>query len=139
MWETYGLVRLSGISRGRAVPLVWCVLEHGRATGAYPVDQGLLDQAATRLPRSCQVVLLADRGCADTRLMGQLQRLGWHFRLRIKSNFWVSRPGGAPGQVGRIGVAPGHARFWQHGWRTQKYYGPVHVAAARPVGSKEYW
>ena len=136
LWETYGIVRLSGISRGRAA-LVWCVWEHGRATVAYQVSQGVLDQAATLLPRSCKVVFLADRGFADTRLMGHLQRRGWHFRMRIKSNFWVYRPGCAPVQGGRIGLAPGQARFWQHVWLTQKYDGPVPVAAARPLGSKE--
>ena len=103
LWDTYCIVRLSVISRGRAVPLVWCVLEHGSATVAYQVYQGVLDKAATLLPRACQVVCLADRGFADTRFMGQLKRLGWHFRRRIKSNFWVYRPGCAPWQVGRIG------------------------------------
>jgi hypothetical protein len=28
LWERYGLVRLSLISRGRAVPIVWKVLQH---------------------------------------------------------------------------------------------------------------
>src|SRR5215471_18980868 len=28
LWNTYCLIRLSVIYRGRAVPLVWCVLEH---------------------------------------------------------------------------------------------------------------
>jgi hypothetical protein len=137
--DTDCIVRLSVIYRGRAVPLVWCVLEHGSATVASQGYQGLLDKAATLLPRSCQVGFLADRGFADTRLMGQLKRLGWHCRMRIKAHFWVARPGCAPWQVGRIGCAPGHARFWHPVWRTQKYYGPVHVAAARPVGSKESW
>jgi hypothetical protein len=139
LWDSYCIVRLSVIYRGRAVPLVWCVLEHGSATVAYQVYQGLLDKAATLLPRSCKVVFLADRGFADTRLMGHLQRLGWHFRIRIKANFWVYRPGCDPLQVGRIGLAPGQARFWHHVWLTQKSYGPVHVAAARPLGSKESW
>ena len=33
LWNTYCMVRLSVIYRGRAVPLVWCVLEHGSADG----------------------------------------------------------------------------------------------------------
>ena len=28
LWNTYGLVRISIISRGRAIPLVWSILEH---------------------------------------------------------------------------------------------------------------
>ena len=87
LWDPYCIVRLSVIYRGRAVPVVWYVLEHGSAAVAYPVYQALLDEAAKLLPRSCQGVFLADRGFADTQLMGHLKRLGWHLRMRIKANF----------------------------------------------------
>ena len=50
-----------------------------------------------RSRRYCQpgvkVVFLADRGFADTELLAQLRRLGWHFRIRIKATFSVLRPG----------------------------------------------
>jgi hypothetical protein len=32
LWNTYCVARISVIYRGRAVPLVWCVLEHGSAS-----------------------------------------------------------------------------------------------------------
>ena len=89
LWNTYCMVRWSVIYRGRAVPWVWCVLEHGSATVAYDVYKALLDKANTLVPFVCKVVFLADRGFADTELMGYLKRRGWHFRLRIKSNFWI--------------------------------------------------
>ena len=63
------------------------MLEHGRAAVASTVYQAVLDEAAKLLPRSCQGVFLADRGFADTQLMGHLKRLGWHLRMRIKANF----------------------------------------------------
>jgi len=132
LWNTYGIVRLSVVYRGRAIPLVWCVLAHGSATVAYEVYKELLDKAAQLLPRSCQVVFLADRGFADTQLLGHLKRLGWHFRMRIKSNFWVYRPDRDPFQAGRIGLAPGQARLWHRVWLTGKHCGPVHLAVARP-------
>src|SRR4029434_732636 len=135
LWNTYCIVRLSVIYRGRAVPLVWCVLVHGSATVAYEVYKELLDKAAKRLPHACQVVFLADRGFADTQLLGHLKRLGWHFRIRIKANFWVYRPDRAPFQAGRIGWAPGQARFWHRVWLTGKYFGPVHLAVAPPLCS----
>lgn len=139
LWDTYCIVRLSVIYRGRAVPVVWYVLEHGSAAVASTVYQALLDEAAKLLPRSCKGVFLADRGFADTQLMGHLKRLGWHFRMRIKSNFWVYRPGCAPLQVGRIGLAPGQARFWHTVWLTGTYFGPVHLAVARPLGPEDPW
>src|SRR6266480_6406030 len=93
LWNTYCLVRLSVIYRGRAVPVVWCVIEHPSAAVAYEEYQGLLEKAATLVPFACKVVVLADRGFADTELMHHLKHLGWHFRIRIKSNFWIYRPG----------------------------------------------
>jgi hypothetical protein len=32
LWNTYCLVRLSLVYPGRAIPIVWTVLEHGSAT-----------------------------------------------------------------------------------------------------------
>src|SRR5215510_4590125 len=139
LWNTYCMVRLSVIYRGRAVPLVWCVLEHGSATVAYDVYKGLLDKANTLVPFACKVVLLADRGFADTELMGHLKRLGWHFRLRIKSNFWISCPGHGGFQVRDIALACGQARFWHGVCVTRKRFGSVHLAVARPLASDEYW
>ena len=93
LWETYCLIRLSVIYRGRAVPLVWCVLQHGSAQVSFEAYKELLDRAALLLPRRCQVVLLADRGFADTELMAHLHQLGWHWRIRIKTSFWLYRRG----------------------------------------------
>jgi len=139
LWNTYCMVRLSVIYRGRAVPLVWCVLEHGSATVAYDVYKALLDKANTLMPFACKVVLLADRGFADTELMGHLKRLGWHFRLRIKSNFWIYCPGHGGFQVRNIALACGQAQFWHGVCVTTKRFGSVHLAVARPLASDEYW
>lgn len=139
LWDTYCMVRLSVIYRGRAVPLVWMVIEHGSATVAYDVYQALLDRAATLMPFSCRVVFLADRGFADTKLMRHLQQMGWHFRIRIKSNFWIDHRGQRRFQVCTISLAPGHARFWHHVRVTAQHFGPVPLAVARPLGSNDYW
>jgi hypothetical protein len=139
LWNTYCLVRLSVIYRGRAVPLVWCVLEHGSAMVVYDVYKALLEQANRLVPCACKVVLLADRGFTDTELLHHLKRLGWHFRIRIKANFWIYRPGHGGFQVRDISLACGQARFWHGVWLTRKRFGPVHLAVARPLASAEYW
>jgi hypothetical protein len=139
LWNTYCLVRLSVIYRGRAVPLVWGVIEHRSAAVAYEGYQGLLEKAAPLVPFGCKVVLLADRGFTDTELLRHLKRLGWHFRLRIKANFWIDRPGHGGFQVRDISLAGGQARFWQGVFLTLKRFGPVHLAVARPLASDEYW
>ena len=139
LWDTYCMVRLSVIYRGRAVPLVWMVIEHGSATVAYEVYEALLDRAATLMPFACRVVLLADRGFADTKLMRHLQQMGWHFRIRIKENFWIDHRGQRRFQARDISLAPGHARCWHRVRVTGQHFGPVHLAVARPSGSNDYW
>jgi Transposase DDE domain len=139
LWATYCLIRLSVIYRGRAVPLVWCVLKHSSAQVSFDAYKELLDRAALLLSQRGKVILLADRGFADTALMAHLQRLGWHWRIRIKTSFWLSRPGRPRCKVERLSVAPGHADFWHRVYLTEKGYGPVHLAVARPHGSQEVW
>lgn len=139
LWNTYCLIRLSVIYRGRAVPLGWRVIEHGSAMVSFETYKALLDEAKTRLPLACVVVFLADRGFADTQLMSHLKGLGWHWRIRITSNFWIHPSHLAPFQVGEIDLQPGHMSFWQGVSMTDKRFGPVHLAMARPLGSDEYW
>jgi hypothetical protein len=139
LWNTYCMIRLSVIYRGRAVPLVWDVLKHGSAQVGYDAYKDLLARAVLLLPRPCKVVFLADRGFADTELMAHLQRLGWHWRIRIKSSFWLYRRGRPRCKVERISLARGQACCWHQVFLTEKRYGPVHLAVARPWDSNDYW
>ena len=140
LWNTYCIVRLSLIYRGRAIPIVWKVFEHGSASIAYEEYQALLDQAAQLLfSFHCKVIFLADRGFADTNLMRHLRKLGWHFRIRIKENFYIYRPGRRARQVKNIRLAAGHTLFWHNVQITQERFGNVHLALGRTLGSKERW
>jgi hypothetical protein len=139
LWNTYCLVRLSLIYRGRAIPIVWKVLEHPSSSVAYAVYQEVLDKVVELLPFRCPVVFTADRGFADTHLMGHLARLGWHWRIRIKGSFWIYRQGQRRCKVNRIPLPAGQALFWHHVYLTKQWYGPVHLALGRPQDSKEYW
>lgn len=138
LWEQYCIVRISVIYRGRAVPLVWTVLEHGSSSVAYSVYASLLDAAAQRIPADCVVVFLADRGFADTELMQHLKRLGWHWRIRIKGSFLVYYQKELH-KLQDVKLAQGQARFWHKVWITQQSFGPVHLALARPNGLRECW
>jgi hypothetical protein len=138
LWDQYCIIRIAIIYRGRAVPLVWTVLEHGSSSVAYQTYASLLDQAAALLPLGCTVEFLADRGFADTALLNHLKNLGWHWRIRIKRSFQVYRHGKFR-KLQRVTLAKGQARFWHDIWITKDYYGPVHLALARPRGGKDYW
>ena len=139
LWEQYCVIRISLIYRGRAIPLVWQVIEHASSSIAYETYQGLLDRAATLLPLNCAVVFLADRGFADTALMRHATRLGWHWRIRIKSCFVVHRRGQRRLRLSHYELKPGHAHFWQHVHITDERYGPVHMALAHLAENGERW
>ena len=89
--------------------------------------------------RGCKVVFLADRGFADTELLAQLRRLGWHFRIRIKATFSVLRPGQPACKVEDFSLAPGRALFLHNVAITAEHFGPVSLALARHSSTGEYW
>ena len=115
-WQQYCLVRLAVVHRGRALPVVWRVLNHSSASVAFEDYRALLYQAAHRLPQGVEVILLADRGFIHTEAMSLVTtQLGWHYRIRIKGNTWIWRGKRGWGQLKDIPLQRGEA------------YGPVHV------------
>lgn len=142
LWGEYCLIRISIVYRGRAVPLVWKVLKHNSSSVAFEDYQGLLDEANRRLPLYFKgsVVFLADRGFADTELMSYLSKtLGWHWRIRIKGNFLVNRPGHKQCKIGRIKPRAGEAHFLHNVRISAERFGPVHLALGNLKGCQEEW
>lgn len=139
LWSRYCVIRVSLIYRGRAVPVVWQVLEHGSSSVAYKQYAALLDILPPLFPLGVRVAFLADRGFADTALLAHLRRLRWHFRIRIKANFGVSRSGRPFCKVQDFTLAPGRALFLQHVAITVEHFGPVSLALARHTSNGEYW
>jgi hypothetical protein len=139
LWETYCLVRIVLMYRGRAVPIVWSLSEHPSSSVAYEISKSVLDKVAELLPVRCTVVVTADRGFTDTHLMKHLTGLGWHWRIRIKGSFWIDRHGTCHCKVIRIPLSAVQALFWHHVSITRQEYGPVHLALSRLIDCKEYW
>jgi hypothetical protein len=139
LWEQYCVIRISLIYRGRAIPLVWQVIEHASSSVAYATYRVLLDKAASLLPVNVRVVFLADRGFADVALMRHATRLGWHWRIRIKSCFLVYRRGHRRRKLSGYDLPPGQAHFWHHVHITAERYGPVHLALAHLAENGERW
>jgi hypothetical protein len=80
---------------------------------------------------------LAERGFADRALLAPRRRLGWPFRLQLKANFGVVRPGSRPCKGEAFTLAPGRARFLPHGAITAARFGPVSRALARHASNGE--
>ena len=140
MWGDYCLIRLAIVYRGRAIPLVWKVIKHSSSTVALADYKDLIRKAVMLLlPFDCQVVFLADRGFADTELMEFLNKVGWGWRIRLKRNFKIYRCGKPAIKAGAITPKKGHAIHWQNVSITAAQFGPVHLAFANPLHSKETW
>ena len=139
LWNRYCLIRLAVVYRGRAVPVVWEVIEHGSRSVPHEAYAALVDAVPALLPAGSKVVFLADRGFADTALLAHLRRLGWHFRIRSKAPFRVLRPGQPTCKVEEVALAPGRALFLQNVALTTEQCGPVSLALGRPTKTGEYW
>lgn len=141
LWGCFTLVRLAVIYRGRALPVSWVVLRSHSATVAWPDYQVILPEAASVLPKACRVILLADRGFFDQKLLMQARDLGWSFRIRLKSSFWIYRANKPRAKVGQLLPAKGQALFLHKVWITKSWFGPVHLALAQvqtPQGWEEW-
>lgn len=136
----YCLIRVSVLYRGRAVPVVWQVVAHDSSSVAFEVYRPLLAQASRLLPSGVKVVLLADRGFCDTKLMAYVTNaLTWHYRIRVKGSLLCHLGRGAKLKLSRVSLAAGETRFWQGVSLTAKRYGPVSLALGRPYGSALRW
>jgi hypothetical protein len=140
LWGKYCIVRVSVVYRGRAVPLVWTVLEHPSSAVAFETYKNLLEKAAQLLlPFRCQVIFLADRGFADTDLMAHSTKLGWEWHIRLKGNFLIFRRGRRCCRAKQFTPSRGQANYFHNVYITAEQYGPVHLAIARHPHSKEFW
>ncbi len=140
LWGRFCHIRISVIYRGRAIPLIWKTIEHRSSSIGLETYQDLLETAAKLLPEGVNVVFLADRGFADTHLMRYLQdSLHWHYRLRVKSSFYVYPRGRRRIKIGRMSLIRGQALFLHRIYLTKQRYGPVYLALAKPLNNAETW
>lgn len=141
LWNRFAIVRLALVYRGRALPVGWTVLTSSSATVALTAYESMLHGVAQVITPGSRVVLLADRGFVDVALLQLARDLGWHFRLRIKSNLWVYRATQPRQKVSTLMPQPGGARFMGCVWLTEQRFGPLHLALAhiRTRNGYEKW
>ncbi len=141
LWNQFCMIRISVVYRGRAVPLVWTVVEHGSASVAYEDYKDLLARASKLLPVFVKkVILLADRGFVHVKLMKRCRQLGWGYRIRCKNDINIYRDGCMIGKTGDFAPKkPGKALFIRHIRITEERFGLVHLAIAYDNESGEFW
>ncbi len=139
LWNHYCMIHLSVVCCGRAIPLLWRVLEHGSATVAFKEYKPLLRKARWLLRHHPDVMLLADRGFANHGLMSWLQASGWHYCLRLPSDVHLHGVRRYPIEVACVYPKKGEAAFYRHVGLWQDGYHRCNLVVASPSGVKEPW
>ena len=138
LWETYCVVYVGLVYRGRMIPLAWKVMEHPSASVAFADYRGLL-VLLRRALAGRQVHLLADRGFVHRELMRWVKRTpDWHFRIRWKSGVGLYRWDGGRFRPLSWHAAPGQAVCY-HGVYVTGRYEPVHLVVGWSRGAEEPW
>jgi hypothetical protein len=133
----YVLIRLALIYRGRAIPVTWRVLKHASTEVSFQQYRWLLYWAFLILPHRQRVVLLVDRGFLHAQLLKLVRRLGWHGRLRAKSNTVVCFPDGRRTTMAELCPPRGQVAFYQGVYVLTEGLGPLHLALANPADKDE--
>jgi hypothetical protein len=139
LWDRYCMIHLSVVCCGRAVPLLWRVLEHGSATVAFNEYQGLLRKARWLLRHHPDVMLLADRGFANHQVLQWLRASEWHYCLRLPCDVLIHGARRYPTTVGVMYPPVGEAglyrqvRLWVDGTH------PCNLVLATVKGAKDSW
>jgi hypothetical protein len=111
VWNCFCIVWIGVVYRGRTIPVAWRIVCQSSSTVRLWTLQRVLRQAMRVMPAGVEVVLLADRGFADGKLMRYLgETLQWHFRIRIKRSFAFQLQGEWR-QVSSVHLEAGQAYF----------------------------
>jgi Transposase DDE domain len=139
LWNKYCMIHLSIVCCGRAVPLLWHVLEHESATVAFCDYQPLLRQARWLLRKYPNVMLLADRAFASHDLMTWLAATSWHYALRLKCDVVLHGVKRHPVTVGKLYPPVNQAQLltsvglWADGFHR------TNLVLATVTGAKDSW
>lgn len=140
VWNCFCIVWVGVVYRGRTIPVAWRVVAQSSSTARLWTIQRVLRQAQRLMPSEVAILLLADRGFADGKLMKYLrENLGWHFRIRIKRSFQFQHQGQWH-KVSSIPLQPGQAYFTPAvSVGKTKPYPNVYLAFAHDKPSGEVW
>lgn len=140
VWNCFCIVWVGVVYRGRTVPVAWRVVRQSSSTVRLWTIQRVLRQAQRLMPDDVAIVLLADRGFADGKLMKYLkENLGWHFRIRIKRSFQFQHQGQWC-KVSSVQLQPGQAYFTDAVSVGKTHpYPNVYLAFAHDKRSSEGW
>jgi hypothetical protein len=124
------LIRASLLYRGRAIPLAWRAMRHRSTQVSFEAYQPVLDQVRAIIPPGLLITLLADRGFVHEQLFHSLQKLQWHFRVRLPGDTLVHPEASSISAVKDLCPPAGEQRFFQKVSILGAAVGPVSLAIA---------
>ena len=138
--RSYHCLVLAARLGGRAVPLLWSVY---RDTGDLLRSQnnrkyGLLRLLRTMVPRTTQVVILADRGLGRTEMARECQTLQFDYILRIRPDVYIRHPA-FTGKLLDLPVRRGSQRVLRHVAYRKRRPLTQHVAVLWRADQDEPW
>jgi hypothetical protein len=139
LWDRYCMIHLSVVCCGRAVPLLWRVIEHGSATVAFREYIQMLRKARWLLRHHPDVMLLGERGFANHELMQWVRSSGWHYCLRLPCDVLLQGLRRYPIAVGSLYPPLGEARFYRNVGLWQDGIHRCNLVLATVKGAKESW
>ena len=139
LWDKYCMIHLSVVCCGRAVPLLWDVLEHGSATVAFSDYERLLRKARWLLRGYSDVILLADRAFACHDLMGWLKLTDWHYALRLKCDVLLHGVNRHPIEVGKLYPPMNQAKLFKNVGLWADGLHRANLVLATVKGAKDAW
>jgi Transposase DDE domain len=111
LWNRFCMIHISVVCCGRAIPLLWKVLEHKSASVAFSEYKPLLRKARWLLRHHPDVMLLADRGFANHDFLSWLQASNWHYCIRITCDTHLHGIRPYPVEASLIYPRSRHSRF----------------------------
>lgn len=136
-WDAFNILYVSVGWRGRALPLMWQMLDPGASS--FVEQRDLLSTVVHWMPEGARVILLGDREFGTGVLAQWTLAQGWGLCLRLRAPEYVRREGAAAFQM-LPALRKGERRFWPGVAFTQKHaVGGLHLAMYWGPGSKEPW
>lgn len=129
---------LAVVYQGRALPLVWTVVQ--RKKGHFPQTSHieLIEQVKSLLPDGAGVVFVGDGEFDGVDLLECIQKSGWKYVCRTASNILISSPTCVPMSIAehanRSGLTPGKGITYCGMLFTAEEFGPVQVGALSGLG-----
>ena len=139
LWDKYCMIHLSVVCCGRAIPLLWNVLEHESATVAFSEYKRLLRKARWLLRGYDDVILLADRAFACHDLMAWLKLTNWHYALRLKCDVLVHGINRHPIEVGKLYPPMNQAKLFTNVGLWADGIHRANLVLATVKGAKDSW